>query len=69
MKIFSVDGKIVELLKPDEVYLAMWKKNGFWTVSGVLYRNADEIPSNLALLYPDAILVIKLKVPMKDLND
>lgn len=66
MKILSVDGKIVELLKPDEVYLAMWKKNGFWTVSGMIYRNADEIPSNLSRFYPDVILVIKVKVPMEE---
>lgn len=66
MKILSVDGKIVELLKPDEVYLAMWKKNGAWSVSGVAYRNADEIPANLVGFCPDAILVIKVKVPMEE---
>lgn len=65
MKILSVDGRLVELLKPEELYLALYKKDGFWTISGVMYRNADEIPSNLSEFCPDDILIVKIKIPME----
>ncbi len=63
MKIFSVEGEIVEPLKPDEVYIALYKKDGAWNVSGVLYRKLEEIESNLFRFEPERIVCVKVCIP------
>ena len=65
-KIYSIDGKIVEPLNANEVYLAIWKKDNCWHVSGVMYRNIDDIQANLQNFNPEKILIIKVKIPEGD---
>jgi hypothetical protein len=63
MKIFTVDGKIIDLSKPYEVFLGMWKKDGYWMVSGVMYHDPREVEPNLFNFKPDQILIVKVEVP------
>jgi len=63
MKILTVNGEIVEPKNPNEVYLAMWKKEGFWKISGIMYHSPEEVEPNLYNFGPDEILIIKVQVP------
>ena len=63
MKIFSVDGEIVEPLKSNEIYVALFKKDGVWMVSGVFYRDINKIESNIYHFNPEKIVCVKVCIP------
>lgn len=61
IKIFSIDGEIVEIPKCKDIYLALFKKDIVWSVSGVIYNDIKDIEPNLYNFKPDAIVIIKIK--------
>jgi hypothetical protein len=68
-KIFSVDGEIMEPDKPDEVYVALFKRFGAWHVSGVIYRRPHEVESNLFNLGPEKVVIVKVMLPPEKDSD
>lgn len=66
MKIFTINGEIIEDKNPSEIYLAVWEKDGFWRVSGIMYSLPEEVEPNLYNFSPDKILIIKVKIPLEE---
>jgi len=62
-KIFTVNGELVELPKSNEVFLAMFRKNCGWHISGVIYLSPDQIEENLYNFHPETIIIVKVQIP------
>jgi len=63
MKKEIIEGQIIKPREPNEVYLAIYKKEGEWRGGGVLYKSLDEIEPNLQFFYPEKIVIVKIKLP------
>lgn len=61
-KVNIVEGKIVEISKPNEIYLALFNQGSGWQVSGVMYYKPDDVVENLAAFNPMQILIVKVEV-------
>ena len=62
-KVKIVEGKIIETLKPNEIYLALFDQGSGWQISGVMYHTPDEVAVNLAAFNPKQIVIVKVEMP------
>jgi len=60
-----VEGKIIETLKPNEIYLALFDQGYGWQISGMMYHTPDEVVVNLAAFNPKQIVIVKVEMPEK----
>ena len=62
VKMLVAKGTAEGLPKPDDIYLALFRKKGVWNVSGVIYHSLSEIRANLGTLHPDKILAVRVEM-------
>jgi len=41
------------------IYLALFKKDNYWSVAGIIYHSPEEAKANLAIIRYDKILLVR----------